>query len=132
MVEKKDAKPLPEPKLERGGIQAVANLYVRWIDAGRSSNIMAFMSSLALADLLHSAGLLKDSMYARIGTFADVAFTTGQIGSLLTNSASALKTLAEAGHETEQSIIELLKTLPPGTLAKLGSLEAVEAATAIG
>lgn len=114
-------------KVDVKGIEVIANLYITWLKTGRSSNIAAFQSGLALADLLHSAGLLKDSMYGRIGTMADVAFTTNQIGNVLNNSASALRTLAEGAEAAESGLAKVLAALPESTLSKLGLLEAADA-----
>lgn len=88
--------------------------------------MVGLISSLAMADLLHSAGLMKDSMYSRIGTFADIAFTTGQVANIFAAGAK-LATLVEATEKAAGAGIDDLEKL-----LKLTGAEAPAIAAALG
>lgn len=112
---KKGVKLVDKPKgtakvnFDARSLEILADLYSDWLQAGASSPIAAFQSGLALADLLHSSGLLKDSMYGRIGSMANVQFTADVIGQVLSSATSSLSTLVEATDKHGRAKQELRK-----------------------
>lgn len=95
MVKKAEDKPVSHRSPAGADISEVYDLYNKWIEASMSNAFMGIISSLALADLLHSAGLMKDSMYGRITTFLTADEFVAAIRGLASAGAS-LTTLVQA------------------------------------
>jgi hypothetical protein len=84
----------PPAGLDAKAIGSLSGLYTTWLKVGQSDLTVGIISSLAMADLLHSAGLLKDSMYSRIGTFLSVDFITGQAANII-GAGTTMRSLVE-------------------------------------
>lgn len=111
--------------LSRQTIIAAEHIYVAWIKQGSSSLLGSYASSLATADLMHSAGLMSDQAYNAIfliqNLFAATGIFTSIVDSLFGGGAlkPALTSLVEQNNGDDEAGDETSSGVNAASLAAL-------------